>query len=123
MELNLDSYSGNYIDAYESGKIIINEKTFSDHIVIAAKKIIYPWSIKSFPHFILEDFSSIIDEKPDILILGTGIAQIFPSAEILIKLYEHRIGLETMTTSAACRTYNILMSEGRNVMAALIVSE
>jgi uncharacterized protein len=60
---------------------------------------------------------------PELLILGTGRRQRFPRAELLAPLAEAGIGWEVMDTGAACRTYNILMSEGRNVAAALLMIE
>ncbi|MCX7123256.1 MAG: MTH938/NDUFAF3 family protein [Gammaproteobacteria bacterium] len=59
--------------------------------------------------------------KPEVILLGTGEIQIFPAPSLLASLYPARIGIEMMTTDAACRTFNILISEGRNVLAALFV--
>ena len=57
----------------------------------------------------------------EIIIVGTGATQVFPSPDVLAPLVTHGVGFEIMDTRAACRTYNILMAEGRNVVAALIM--
>ena len=61
----------------------------------------------------------LIDLKPEVILLGTGEAQVFPSHDILAPLYPARIGIEVMSTDAACQTFNVLISEGRAVLAAL----
>jgi uncharacterized protein len=59
--------------------------------------------------------------KPEIVLLGTGATFVFPDPARLAPLRDARVGVEVMDTAAACRTYNILLAEGRNVVAALIV--
>lgn len=59
-------------------------------------------------------------EEPQFLLLGTGVKQIFPDARLRAAFLERRIGFEVMDTGAACRTYNVLLAEGRPVMAALM---
>ncbi len=66
-------------------------------------------------------FQCLADFKPELILLGTGQAQIFPPPSLLIPVYDSRIGLEVMDTDAACRTFNVLVGEGRNVLAALFV--
>ena len=63
----------------------------------------------------------LINLAPEILLLGTGARQSFPATAVLREFARAQIGVETMDTAAACRTYNILMAEGRNVVAAIIV--
>ena len=63
----------------------------------------------------------LIDLKPEVILLGTGAAQTFPRPDVLAPLYPARIGIEVMTTDAACRTFNVLIGEGRAVLAALFV--
>ncbi len=62
---------------------------------------------------------ALVALKPEVILLGTGAVQYFPPPDILAALYAQRIGLEVMTTDAACRTFNVLVSEGRAVLAAL----
>jgi uncharacterized protein len=68
-----------------------------------------------------DSFSSLLAWDIELVILGTGKRQHFPKPQLLRLLYEERIGVESMDTAAACRTFNILAGEGRKVAAALIV--
>ena len=67
------------------------------------------------------DFERLLETSPEIVLLGTGATQRFPHPRLTAPLHRARVGLEVMDTRAACRTYNILVAEGRNVTAALIV--
>jgi len=68
------------------------------------------------------DFEALLASSPEIVLLGTGAMQRFPPPRITAPLLRARVGFEVMDTRAACRTYNILVGEGRNVAAALIVA-
>ena len=69
----------------------------------------------------IDDFEGIYAMNPEVIILGTGLKQIFPEREILKHLVQNRIGYEIMDTQAACRTFNIIMAEGRNVVAGMFI--
>jgi uncharacterized protein len=67
------------------------------------------------------DFAALLAQQPEIVLLGTGGTQRFPHPRLSAPLAAARVGLEVMDTRAACRTYNILLGEGRRVVAALIL--
>ena len=67
------------------------------------------------------DLVPVLELQPEVLLIGSGPRQKFPDRGTLAALYESRIGFEIMDTGAACRTYNVLVAEGRSVAAALIV--
>ena len=69
----------------------------------------------------MADLEPLLGLAPEVVLLGTGARQHFPDAQVLRILHQQRIGVEVMDTSAACRTYNVLVTEGRSVAAALIV--
>jgi uncharacterized protein len=120
-ELALDSNKGNYqIRSYEPGKLIINDQTYNQSVVISMTELIL-WQPQSFPDLKSEDFQWIADQQPEIFILGTGEKQIFPSGHLFDLLADKNIGVEVMNTAAACRTFNVLASEGRKVIAALLI--
>ena len=79
------------------------------------------WPISAFNDLTVANFEQIAAKKPELVIFGSGKTLRFPKPELLKPLIEAKIGFETMNTHAACRTYNILMGEGRNVLAALIL--
>ena len=64
---------------------------------------------------------AVLDLGPEILVLGTGERQVFPEPQVIVALAARGIGLEVMDNGAACRTYNILLAEGRKVALALIM--
>jgi len=77
--------------------------------------------VKSFGDLEVNHFSQIVDLKPELILIGTGSRQQFPKPELLKNLISAKIGFEIMDSQAACRTYNILVGEGRKVLLALIV--
>ena len=94
---------------------------YRSSLIILPDVIVEDWQPKDFSDLNEESFSQIANLAPDIVILGTGKVQRFPHPNLYKSLITANIGLETMTTAAACRTYNILMSEDRRVAAALIM--
>ena len=81
-----------------------------------------PWNAPSFESLGAEHFARLAALKPELVIFGSGPRLRFPPAALLRPLIEARIGVETMDTAAACRTYNVLLAEGRSVVAALLFS-
>jgi uncharacterized protein len=121
MELELDKGSGIRIEAYEPGKIRINGQTYTHSLLLTPEKIIADWRPQSFADLNKDDFQPVLDLQPTIILLGVGTTFHFPAHTLLSDIHAARIGLETMTTDAACRTYNLLMSEDRNVVACLLI--
>jgi uncharacterized protein len=78
------------------------------------------WTAASFDSLSDSDFAALLNLSPELVLLGTGTRQRFPHPRLTRALTEARIGIEVMNTAAACRTYNILMSEGRRVVAAFL---
>ncbi|RLJ21292.1 hypothetical protein DJ030_04960 [bacterium endosymbiont of Escarpia laminata] len=116
-----DQSQGYVIHAYENGRIAINGKDYHDSLILLPRQIIEHWRPDSFDTLTREDFSEIAELAPELLLLGTGATHRFPQPSLLQPLADLGIGVESMTTAAACRTYNILMSEGRRVAAALLI--
>ncbi len=79
------------------------------------------WAVASTEFLTIEQLEDALAMKPGILLLGTGEVQTFPDPELMAAVMGLGIGLEVMNTAAACRTYNILASENRPVVAALII--
>ena len=80
-----------------------------------------PWPCARFEDLTPEHFAQLAGLETELVIFGSGLRNRFPPPAWLAPLITRRLGLETMDTQAACRTYNILASEGRNVVAALIL--
>ena len=118
---NLTAYQ-NYIRAYGQGFIQINNKTYTDSIVLAPTGDVMSWQPKIFAEFKVEHLAFIEQLKPQIILFGFGAKMQIPAPEIRLALQSYKVGSEFMDTAAACRTYNILLAEARNVVAALLIS-
>ena len=84
-------------------------------------RLIEDWPVISDSQLEAQHFEMLLSDKPEIIILGTGIAHKFPDQSLLSQLTKMGIGIEVMDTRACCRTYNILVEEGRRVAAALLI--
>jgi uncharacterized protein len=82
---------------------------------------VIPWPVSSFDQLSAEHFAMLIDAAPEVVVFGSGERLRFPHPRLTAALTAKRIGVETMDFKAACRTYNILMAEGRKVAAALLI--
>jgi len=116
---NLDE--GYVITAYESDRIFINGKAFDQSLIITGTQLNENWSLDDIQRLSTEHIEGILSYKPELIIIGTGCNLVFPAVETYSEIIQHGIGVDFMDTHAACRTYNILMSEGRDVVAGLIL--
>jgi uncharacterized protein len=122
MKLHLTTAeNNNLITGYSAGFVEINKQRYSVNLIVMADKLILDWPATDFASITEVHFAQIVALKPEVVLLGTGEKHQFLHPKIIQKLTENNIPLECMTTAAACRTYNILMSEGRNVAAALLI--
>lgn len=122
MKLHLtQAENSNLITAYASGFVDINQQRYERNLIIMADKLILDWSATDFNSLTAQDFIAIADLNPEVVLLGTGATHQFVHPKLTAALTEKGLAIECMTTDAACRTYNILMSEGRNVAAGLIL--
>lgn len=121
MKLHSENAGGGYrITAYGADYVVVNDERIRGSVVITPERIIRDWKPASFSDIGLESFEVFETLQVDIVVLGTGASQKFPDPRIMGWFGQRGIGLEVMDTAAACRTYNILMSEGRTVAAMLL---
>lgn len=122
MKLHLTTAeSQNLITAYSFEYIEINKVRHTRNLIVMAEKLILDWQATNFSSLAEAHFAHILELKPEVVLLGTGEKHQFLHPKIFQSLTTEGIPLECMTTAAACRTYNYLMSEGRNVAAALLI--
>ncbi len=109
------------IRGYGKESITVRDKRFSGSVIVFPQEA-KAWSATSLEQLAIDDFSCIIDykDKVDLLLFGSGETHQFLPSDIEFELKKHGIVVESMTTGAACRTYNTLMSEDRLVAAALL---
>ncbi len=110
-----------FIRAYRPGEITVNNDIYTKSLIISPQKLIPDWQPQSLADLTAETLAALIAEKPELILLGSGLKHQFPPSSLLIPLYQAHIGLEIMSTEAACRTYNLLADEGRKVLAALLI--
>lgn len=123
MKLHLDHASIQYlVTGYGSDHVLINGMRHSSSLVILPDEVISDWA-GTWSSLAAQDFNVVLMRAPEIVLLGTGQRQRFPSPALYKALIAARIGVEVMDTPAACRTYNILAGEGRRVAAVLLLSD
>ena len=111
------------VTGYFEGGIEINAQRYDYSLTVLPEVAPRPWPVASFAALTVEHFEQLLADSPDVVILGTGERQRFVHPRLSAPLTQRRIGVECMDTNAACRTYNILMGEGRKVLLALIVEQ
>jgi len=123
MKLQPDQFNVPFISAYEPGWIEVNGHKYTGSLVISSESGCSPWSVGPFEALNAECFNELMQFKPELIVFGGGPTLRFPKPIWLSGLMQQGIGVESMDTPAACRTYNILASEGRRVVAALLPLE
>jgi uncharacterized protein len=109
------------VRGYAPGRLRIGEREFARSVVVAAHTLIEDWRPRHIGELTAADLEPALALRPQVLLLGSGARQVFPAPQLLAELYAARVGFEVMDTGAACRTYNVLVGEGRDVVAALII--
>ena len=115
------SSSPNLIRAHQPAAITVGEVVYTASLIISPDVLLPDWSPATFTELEAAHIESLLQLSPELVLIGTGRRQQFPSPEILRPLIRAQVGYEIMDTGAACRTYNVLMAEGREIVAGLIV--
>ncbi len=122
MLLSEEVAQGEYIiRGYTDDTVTINETVYCQSLVISSNRLLLDWRPKHIDELTAEDLQLLSSFKPELVLLGTG-AQFKLLSPSLLKSIENTFSIESMSTQAACRTYSALSSEGRNVIAALIIT-
>lgn len=124
MKLSLDIGTAKHvIRAYDAGSITVNEQTITSSVIVMPEKLVENWGPGEIAELNHEHLLGILEHQPEMVILGTGRTLKFPEPRLLSVIMSKGVGLEVMDTASACRTYNILSSEDRNVAAAIMMIE
>lgn len=99
--------------------ITVNGKPYAQTIALTPDEVLANWAPKPIADLVEADFESLLAKAPEILLLGTGPTNVFPPRELLFAFARRGIGLESMDTAAAARTFNVLSGEARQVAAVL----
>lgn len=112
-----------FIRRLTSAGIQVVDTVHATSLIVGARHLDTDWPVTRLSELNRETITPIIDLKPELVILGCGDTQAFPAPEVMLEFARNGIGLEVMTLEAACRTFNVVMSEDRRAVAALIWSE
>lgn len=123
MKLQPDKFDVQSISGYGPGWIGVNGEKITSSVIIGSKGQRLEWPCAQYGEITPEHFAQLATLEAELVIFGSGSRIRFPQAAWLQPLMARRIGVETMDTPAACRTYNILAGEGRNVVAALLLGD
>ena len=123
MELNLERPRDYlFVRKADAHAITVVDRPFTASLILTRETVIDDWVITAVAAMTPAHVEPIVALKPDVVLLGTGARQVFPSQAVLAAFLQHGIGVEVMDNAAAARTWDILASEGRNVVAAFILA-
>lgn len=124
MKLTDDSNARlNLVRSYAPGEIRIGEDIYRSSCLLRADAIVSDWRPRTIDDLESGDLDAILALEPEIVIVGSGTKQKFPPYSLLANILARGIGCEVMDTGAACRTYNVLISEDRRAVAALFLTD
>jgi uncharacterized protein len=121
LKFHLATSAGNVVTGVGPGWVRVNAEVHRQSLLLAPDAIVAPWTKAGFTALTETDFARLLEIEPTVVVFGSGTRLRFPHPRLTRGLTAAGVGVETMDTPAACRTYNILAAEGRRVAAALIV--
>lgn len=107
------------IQSVSADGIRINNDVLSGTIAITTEEVLTQWQAVPIDELVADDFEVLLNDSPELILLGTGASGTFPPRELMFAFARRGIGLEVMDTPAAARTFNVLAGEGRRVAAVL----
>lgn len=121
IELDNDISLSNKIISYSDDSFQLKDKLITSNLVISNDRLIENWTIDSYCNLATQHLDEFISWQPEIILIGTGTVPSFPNPDLIAYVTSRSIGLEIMDTGAACRSYNLIINEGRNVVAILFL--
>jgi len=112
---------GHWIEGYAPGRILIDGRSYQEGLILSPERIISGWGPSTPAKLTSEHVAELMALAPQVILIGTGARQVLPPIEVLETALARGVGIEIMDTGAACRTYNLLMAEGRKVAVGLMV--
>jgi uncharacterized protein len=123
MKLQPDRFDVQSISGYGPGWVGVDGEKITHSVIISSGGERIAWGSACFEDLDAGHFAQLAEVKAEVVVFGSGSRLRFPRAGWLKPLIDQRIGVETMDTAAACRTYNILAQEGRSVAVALLLEQ
>lgn len=111
-----------HIRRIDGNGLLIDDRLYTTSVILGAHLLTADWPVNSLSDLNEETIKPLVEHSPEVVLLGVGKIQAFPDQAIQRAFMQHGIGLECMTLDAACRTFNVLMSENRRALAGLIIN-
>jgi len=111
----------NVVRSYDSSGIVINTTSYSQSLIVSSNSLIENWPLQQISGLNTDTLSLLLELEPEVIVIGTGNRLEFPTPQAYSSIINQGIGIEFMDSGAACRTYNILISENRRVVAGIIL--
>ena len=122
MQLDLDRPDYSYhLRGADGAQALVNDRVFTDSFIVSPGTLIEHWPVRDARTLVPADLGPLLALDPEVIVLGTGAIQVFPSAAVMAACLARGIGIEVMTNAAAARTFNVLASEARRVVAGLML--
>lgn len=122
MKLHADQPNAlNTVTAYDDVSVEVNQVRYGHSILMMPEGAVEHWQVSRFEDLAPEHFNRLLPHAPEVVVFGSGQKLRFPHPKLTAGLLQQRIGVDTMDMKAACRTYNILMAEGRRVAVLLLI--
>ena len=121
MQLDLEKNSGVFIRSFRPGELRVGNDVITEPVILTPEDIVRDWRPPDIAELGAADFAPALELNPEVVLFGTGPTQLFPPIPVVTEIMRTGIGFEVMDTAAACRTFNVLASESRRVVAALLI--
>jgi uncharacterized protein len=122
MKLHLNNFAEQFaITGHGAGFVQVAGERIATPLIVLPERLIAPWQVADPTRLAVDDFAELLTASPEVVIFGSGPHFRFPDPRISYAFGAKRIGFDCMDTPAACRTFNVLLSEGRRIAAALLV--
>jgi uncharacterized protein len=119
MQLTRDAAAVHFIRAWEPGRVRVADRWVAGNVIVSSDRVVEGWTAIEPHRLTILELEPALALQPTILVLGTGSEQLLPDVELMAALAARSVGVEIMSTRAACRTFNVLLQEQRRVVAAL----
>jgi uncharacterized protein len=111
-----------HIRSVDKHGLVIDDRRFTSSLIVGARLLHTDWPVLHLEDLNEQTIEPLIEHRPEVVVLGFGTVQAFPDPAIQSAFMNHGVGIECMTLDAACRTFNVLMSENRRALAGLIIN-
>jgi uncharacterized protein len=123
LKFTLESSSAVAVRSVANGQFLIGDQVWSDPIALTSAGVFEDWTAPQLEKLSVDSLNTILELAPELIIVGTGSRQLLPDRNLMFAMARSGVGLEVMDTPAAARTYNVLLGEGRSVVAVLYPTE